>query len=114
MSRACLILGLCLVLSPALRAETSLLKQEQRQQRIGNATSDSAAVLAELVDEFGRNGLEGTDVEILGGIQKVLGNVSGELMPEIVGQLQEARTGQDEPGRRAQALNAFAGQKSAS
>ena len=109
------IAGFCLLLVPlTLVAETSLLKQEQGQQRIGSSTANSAALLAELVDEFGRNGLEGTDVEILGGIQKVMGNVSGELMPQIVGQLHAARTGGDAPGRRAQALNAYAGQKSAS
>ena len=107
--------GLCLLILPcAVLAETSLLKQEQSQQRIGNSTADSAALLAELVDEFGRNGLEGTDVEILEGIQKVMGNVSGELMPEIVSQLNAARTGEDRTGRRAEALNAYAGQKSAS
>ena len=101
------IAGFCLLLVPlTLVAETSLLKQEQGQQRIGSSTANSAALLAELVDEFGRNGLEGTDVEILGGIQKVMGNVSGELMPQIVGQLHAARTGGDAPGRRAQALNA--------
>ena len=109
------IVGFCVFfVSCAVQAETSLLKQEQGQQRIGNSTADSAALLAELVDEFGRNGLEGTDVEILQGIQKVMGNVSGELMPEIVSQLNAARIGEDETGRRAEALNAYAGQKSAS
>ncbi|MEE3179455.1 MAG: hypothetical protein VX317_07210, partial [Verrucomicrobiota bacterium] len=108
------IAGFCVFLVPcAVLAETSLLRQEQGQQRIGNSTTDSAALLAELVDEFGRNGLEGTDVEILEGIQKVMGNVSGELMPEIVSQLKAARTGEDRTGRRAEALNAYAGQKSA-
>ena len=97
--------GLCLLILPcAVLAETSLLKQEQGQQRIGNSTADSAALLAELVDEFGRNGLEGTDVEILEGIQKVMGNVSGELMPEIVSQLNAARTGEDRTGRRARRI----------
>ena len=107
------LLLLVMLFPPLLVAETSLLKQEQRQQRIGNSTADSAALLAELVDEFGRNGLEGTDVEILNGIQKVLGNVSGELMPKIVTQLTAARTGGDDAGNRSEALNAYAGQKSA-
>lgn len=47
----------------------SLLKQEQRQERIGKSTGESATLLAELVDEFARNGLAGTDVEILNGMQ---------------------------------------------
>ncbi|HAT18696.1 MAG TPA: hypothetical protein DCS85_00920, partial [Verrucomicrobiales bacterium] len=110
-----MIAGFCVFLVPwTVLAETSLLRQEQSQQRIGNSTADSAALLAELVDEFGRNGLEGTDVEILEGIQKVMGNVSGELMPEIVSQLNAARTGEDRTGRRARALSAYVGQKSAS
>ncbi len=65
----------------------SLLKQEQRQERIGKSTGESATLLAELVDEFARNGLAGTDVEILNGMQSVLGKISAELMPEIVTQL---------------------------
>ena len=120
LTRLCLlsrmgVAGCVLVLFPCYAfAETALFKQEQGQQRIGDSTANSAALLAELVDEFERNGLEGTDVEILAGIQKVIGNVSGELMPEIVDQLKAARTGEDVPRRRAEALNAYAGQKSAS
>jgi hypothetical protein len=57
--------------------------------------------------------LQGTDVEVLGGIQTVLGNVSAKLMPEIVADLQAARTGTDETGSRAKALTAYSGQKSA-
>ena len=84
----------CGLLLPAalLPGETDLLNQEQGQQRIEDSTATSAALLAELVDEFGRNDLKGSDVEILSGIQKVIGNVSGDLMPEIVGQLNAART----------------------
>ena len=106
----------CVLLLPAalLPGETDLLNQEQGQQRIEDSTATSAALLAELVDEFGRNDLKGSDVEILSGIQKVIGNVSGDLMPEIVGQLNAARTGLNAPGRREEALNAYAGQKSAS
>ena len=106
----------CGLLLPAalLPGETDLLNQEQGQQRIEDSTATSAALLAELVDEFGRNDLKGSDVEILSGIQKVIGNVSGDLMPEIVGQLNAARTGLNAPGRRVEALNAYAGQKSAS
>ena len=104
-----------LLLAPSwVLGETDLLNQEQGQQRIEKSTATSAALLAELVDEFERNDLKGTDVEILAGIQKVIGAVSGELMPEIVGQLNAARTGPDVPGRRVEALNAYAGQKSAS
>ena len=106
----------CGLLLPAalLPGETDLLNQEQGQQRIEDSTATSAALLAELVDEFGRNDLKGSDVEILSGIQKVIGNVSGDLMPEIVGQLNAARTGLNAPSRRVEALNAYAGQKSAS
>ena len=103
-----------LLLAPSwVLGETDLLNQEQGQQRIEKSTATSAALLAELVDEFERNDLKGTDVEILAGIQKVIGDVSGELMPEIVGQLNAARTRPDVPARRVEALNAYAGQKSA-
>ena len=40
-------------------------------------------------DEFERNGLEGKDVDVLGGIETVLGKVSDKLMPEIVAQAEE-------------------------
>ena len=106
--------GSLLLPAALLSGETDLLNQEQSQQRIEDSTATSAALLAELVDEFERNDLKGSDVEILSGIQKVIGNVSGDLMPEIVGQLNAARTGLNAPGRRVEALNAYAGQKSAS
>ena len=80
---------------------------------LGKSTGESATLLAELVDEFARNGLAGTDVEILNGMQSVLGKISAELMPEIVTQLKAARTGEDETGKRSQALTAYANQKSA-
>ncbi|MCH2332057.1 MAG: hypothetical protein MK312_11065, partial [Roseibacillus sp.] len=109
------LFGSLLWLGPlVVQAETSLLRQEQGQQRVSNTTATSAVTLAELVDEFERNGLEGSDVETLNGIQKVIGSVSSELMPRIVGQLKAARTGSDDTARRVEALNAYAGQKSAS
>ena len=52
--------------SPVAGRSDSLLKQELRQKRITVTTGDSARLLAELVDEFERNGLEGKDVEVLG------------------------------------------------
>ena len=111
-----LSLGLSMVAGAQRRVAKkpdSLLKQEQRQERIGKSTGESATLLAELVDEFARNGLAGTDVEILNGMQSVLGKISAELMPEIVTQLKAARTGEDETGKRSQALTAYANQKSA-
>ena len=87
-----------------LPGETDLLNQEQGQQRIEDSTATSATLLAELIDEFGRNDLQGSDVEILSGIQKVIGNVSGDLMPEIVDHLKAARTGLGAPRRRRAAF----------
>lgn len=90
-----------------------LEKQERKQERIELSASQSATLLAEVLDEFERNGLEGTDVEIIGAMQTVLGQVSGELMPEILEQLKTARTTDQGAQRRSQALLAHAGQKSA-
>ena len=62
------LFGSLLWLGPlVVQAETSLLRQEQGQQRVSNTTATSAVTLAELVDEFERNGLEGSDVETLNG-----------------------------------------------
>ena len=106
---AILVLPLCFGQATRNSRPDSLLRQEIKQQRITDTTGESARLLAELVDEFERNGLTGKDVEILGGIQSVLGNVSGGLMPEIVGQLKEVRV--EPEGTRSTALTAYSGQK---
>ena len=66
------IAGFCVLLVPcAVLAETSLLKQQQSQQRIGNSTADSAALLAELVDELLRrvHTLEAGDYGVRPGVR---------------------------------------------
>lgn len=92
----------------------SLLRQERKQAQIGQATSETAGLLAEVLDEFERNGLGGADVQSLGGMQQVLAGVSEEVMPGIVTDLVAARGEGLEADRRARALTAYAGQKSAS
>ena len=110
-----LILSLLLTNSFGAFPQNSLLNQERKQQRIKDSTERTGEQLDSLIDEFNRNGLAGSDLEVIKAIRTVLGNLSKEQMKEIVGLLNSARedTLQDinSPAASAKILTAFAGQK---
>ncbi|MCH2025617.1 MAG: hypothetical protein MK172_07730, partial [Verrucomicrobiales bacterium] len=92
-----------------------LLNQERKQQRIKDTTQRTAEQLDSLIDEFNRNGLQGSDVQVIKAIRQVLGQLSKEQMKEIVNLLNGARedTKKDpnSTGASVKILNAYAGQK---
>ena len=95
--------------------QNSLLNQERKQQRIKDTTGRTGEQLDALIDEFNRNGLAGSDLDVIKAIRTVLGKLSSEQMDEIVKLLNGARedTLKDSNSAAASAkvLTAFAGQK---
>ena len=69
----------------------SLKEQQRRQVGIQNKASSTTGTFAELIAEFGRNGLKGSDVDVLGGINLVLHQVSDSDMPRVVAHLEQAQ-----------------------
>ena len=103
----------CAAPASALAQDSALLRQETTQQSIQEATARASTQLNQLVGEFERNGITGQDVEILKGIQSVLGKLSSQQMAEIVQLLQDARSAA--PGATSttsgKIVTAYSGQK---
>ena len=95
--------------------QNSLLNQERKQQRIQDTTERTGEQLDSLIDEFNRNGLAGSDLDVIKAIRMVLGNLSKEQMNEIVGLLNGAREDtlkeKNSASASAKVLTAYAGQK---
>ena len=89
----------------------SLKEQQRRQVGIQNKASSTTGTFAELIAEFGRNGLKGSDVDVLGGINLVLHQVSDSDMPRVVAHLEQAQLAANIPEARNEALVAFGQQK---
>ncbi|MBD28846.1 MAG: hypothetical protein CMO38_06325, partial [Verrucomicrobiaceae bacterium] len=110
-----LILSMLLANSFGAFPQNSLLNQERKQQRIKDSTQRTGEQLDSLIDEFNRNGLAGSDLEVIKAIRMILGNLSKEQMKEIVGLLNGAREDTlkdaNSPAASAKILTAFAGQK---
>ena len=85
----------------------SLKEQQRRQVGIQNKASSTTGTFAELIAEFGRNGLKGSDVDVLGGINLVLHQVSDSDMPRVVAHLEQAQLAANIPEARNEALVAF-------
>ena len=58
--------------------QNSLLNQERKQQRIKDTTGRTGEQLDALIDEFNRNGLAGSDLDVIKAIRTVLGKLSSE------------------------------------
>ena len=95
--------------------KNSLLNQERKQQRIQDTTERTGEQLDSLIDEFNRNRLDGSDLDVIKAIRMVLGNLSKEQMNEIVGLLNGAREDtlkeKNSASASAKVLTAYAGQK---
>ena len=89
----------------------SLKEQQRRQIGIQNKASSTTGTFAGLIAEFGRNGLKGSDVDVLGGINLVLHQVSDSDMPRVVAHLEQAQLAANIPEARNEALVAFGQQK---
>lgn len=88
-----------------------LLQQELRQEQIKATTQRVGAQLGAVIEEYGRNGLEGDDVVVLKAIRGVLDKLSEKEIARVVTLLQQTRATTDADASRRNALDAFAGQK---
>src|SRR5690349_7218988 len=84
---------------------------EARQQQIRTQTQSVGTQLAEIIDEFKRNGLDGEDVQVLEGIRSVLGKLSDREMQRVIELLQNARSAADPNSTRKTVATAVADQK---
>ncbi len=89
-----------------------LTQTEAGQQQLRSTTSRVGEQLGAIIEEFGRSGLGGEDVQLLGSIRGLLGHLSEEDMARVVELLQQARGGEGVVARRTQLLEAFSTQKS--
>ena len=86
-----LFIWLSVTISFGAFPQNSLLNQERKQQRIKDTTGRTGEQLDALIDEFNRNGLAGSDLDVIKAIRTVLGKLSSEQMNEIVKLLNGAR-----------------------
>ncbi len=88
-----------------------LSQAEVGQQQLRSSTARVGDQLGIILEEFSRNGLAGEEVELLGAIRGLLGQLSEGDMLRVVALLQEAR-GMGESGeQRGRLLEAFGNQK---
>lgn len=88
-----------------------LANTEVGQQQLRTASERVAGQLDIILEEFQRNGLGGEDVELLGAIRSVLGQLNERDMARVVALLHEARELGETGVRRARLLEAFSTQK---
>lgn len=89
-----------------------LTQAEAGQQQLRSTTGRVGEQLSAIIDEFGRSGLGGEDVQLLQSIRGLLGHLTEDDMGRVVTLLQQAREGGDGAGRRVQLMEAFSTQKS--
>lgn len=91
-----------------------LAQTEVGQEQLRSTTSRVAGQLDAILDEFQRNGLTGDDVQLLGAIRAILGQLGEQDMVHVVALLQEARAASEGGQRRPRLLEAFSTQKGVS
>lgn len=115
-------LGLCLAMAISSAMPTftvaapgdELREGAETQTRLKSQTQSVASQIDAVIAEFDRNGIEGDDVQTLRAIRKVLGNLSGAQMQQVVDLLQKARSTTDADAARRNVTQAVVGQKTIS
>ncbi|MGE3308907.1 MAG: hypothetical protein AB7O66_02985 [Limisphaerales bacterium] len=88
-----------------------LSQAEVGQQQLRGTTARVGEQLDVILAEFGRNGIAGEEVQLLGAIRGLLGQLSEEDMARVISLLQEARGLSESGEQRGRLLEAFGGQK---
>jgi len=97
---------------PAALGRGDVLSQaEAGQQQLRSSTSRVGDQLGVILEEFARNGLGGEEVELLGAIRGLLGQLSEADMARVIVLLQEAQGIPEVGARRGRLLEAFGNQK---
>lgn len=84
------------------------------QQQLRSTTQRVGEQLDAIIAEFGRNGIGGEDLQLLGTIRGVLNQLSDADMAHVVTLLQEARDSGDATRQRPNLIEAFSAQKGVS
>ncbi|MCC6231237.1 MAG: hypothetical protein IT580_01250 [Verrucomicrobiales bacterium] len=114
-----LVLMLGLVMGPGilrLRAAASprndgVAQAQAGQEQLRQGTARVGAQLDLILEETRRNGITGEDVQLLGAIRGILGQLSEADMVAVISLLQEARGNLEGGVQRARLLDAFSTQK---
>lgn len=93
------------------RGPDGLAQTEVGQQQLRASTARIADQLDAIIEEFRRNGLSGEDLQLLGTIRGVLGQLTEADMARVVTLLQASREGTEGGTSRSQLIEAFTTQK---
>jgi hypothetical protein len=88
-----------------------LSQAEVGQQQLRGSTARVGEQLDIILAEFSRNGLAGEEVQLLGSIRGLLGQLSDDDMARVITLLQEARGMAESGAQRGRLLEAFGDQK---
>ncbi len=96
----------------AISGKGDVLSQaETGQQQLRGSTARVGEQLDIILAEFSRNGLAGEEVQLLGSIRGLLGQLSDDDMARVITLLQEARGMAESGEQRGRLLEAFGDQK---
>ncbi len=97
-------------MAAAMRGD-GVAQTQASQEQLRASTARVGAVLDSILEETRRHGIAGEDIQLLGAIRGLLGQLSESDMVEVVRLLQEARGSGEIGAQRARLLDAFSTQK---